>query len=490
MNYKQKYLELKQKYNGGSKEISNSSSNIIETQITHDGRIFTLSDIHGDIHAFIIALRDCAKVIHKSTFNQTIIDPEIENMLSLDIKDDDSVLTSDRVKMVYDETLGYSWCGKNAYIVICGDIIDPVRLENCLKSDNTPCGFYPQIEIKLLRFINAINRQAIEAGGRIFKLLGNHEIRSIDFTSEHSDKYIYPRDNIENYYRNTNRKNIFNINNIGFDILFEDGCRLLIKINNTIFVHGQLPNNPITIGDIEQDNIFINEGNKDNTKWESLINKYMNYESSMLLMRDWANINDLNKRYIDNTIINFCNSKILLRIQEFMKLSNETDIKNLRVILGHCTQYDSTNKGYINSTFSKKILDDGIIKKYSQESIFTGESNISNQDTIFGITMQCSKKNNDHYVYHVDIGSARSFDNKYDLITDINSENKFLFSKTPQILLIDKDCDDNYNDILFIIKSKMKNTRIHLPRPNYEQMIRNKGLIDLYSTESSYDILI
>jgi hypothetical protein len=35
---------------------------------------------------------------------------------------------------------------------------------------------YDQVEIKLLRFINAINEQAMRNNGRIFKILGNHDV--------------------------------------------------------------------------------------------------------------------------------------------------------------------------------------------------------------------------------------------------------------------------------------------------------------------------
>ena len=36
-----------------------------KTNIKSNNRIIALSDIHGDIHSLIIALRDCAKVIKK-----------------------------------------------------------------------------------------------------------------------------------------------------------------------------------------------------------------------------------------------------------------------------------------------------------------------------------------------------------------------------------------------------------------------------------------
>jgi hypothetical protein len=57
-------------------------------------------------------------------------------------------------------------------------------------------------------------------------------------------------------------------------------------------------------------------------------------------------------------------------------------------------------------------------------------------------------------------------------IKTIRNENKFLFSKTPQILVFNNDNSVN------IIKSKVKNTRIHLPRPNYEASITKNSDLD------------
>lgn len=47
--------------------LTQSSMPFFQTEIIHNGPIFTLSDIHGDIHSFIISLRDCAKVIKKKS---------------------------------------------------------------------------------------------------------------------------------------------------------------------------------------------------------------------------------------------------------------------------------------------------------------------------------------------------------------------------------------------------------------------------------------
>ena len=79
---------------------------------------------------------------------------------------------------------------------------------------------------------------------------------------------------------------------------------------------------------------------------------------------------------------------------------------------------------------------------------------------------------NDYYVYYIDATTSRSFDQDYDNIQNRYDENKYLFSKTPQILLINNN-NNGIDDVITIIKSKMRNTRIHLPRNKYERLIRD-----------------
>lgn len=488
-NYKEKYLYNKKLYLqqlGSSEECIN-----YQTQITHNGPIYCLSDIHGDIFSFIISLRDCAQIIGKENYqdgiNLDIVDPDIERNLLIDIRDDDND---------YDETLGYNWIGENSVLVICGDIIDPKRDCNfCFRDEvsNLECNNYPQIEIKLLRFINAMNKKAMEKGGRIYKLLGNHELESMrESNSRQINKYIF--DNMktfDNYYRGNTRYNTFNYGYEGFNLLFEDSCGILLKINNTIFAHGQLPPSPLSIDDVHNDNIFINDPylriigkiqlNEDTFRrlkanWSRFIIDYSN-KKSILLNRDWADNKKINERYMNCTQETFCIDTIQNRIKEFMRTD---DISKLRVVLGHCPQTDSSLFDKVNSTFSELLDETDVNKTYGSKEQYTGLADFTDQNKIFGITMQCPKQNymNDHYVYHIDATTSRSFDQNYDNIQNRYDENKYLFSKTPQILLINNN-NNGIDDIITIIKSKMRNTRIHLPRNKYERLIKDNPEFDI-----------
>jgi hypothetical protein len=466
-------------------------------------------------------LRDCAKVIKKNDYNKDQIDPDLEKYLTIDISNNDNG---------YDESLEYEWCGGNSYVVICGDMIDPKRNNNMNCKKNCAgkicnCTYYPQLEIKLLRFINKMNKLATKFNGRIIKLLGNHEASNIFIqTDEYGEEinelgnYIFDKDiDMENnYYRNYKRYTIFKKGNIGYDLLFEDDCGILIKINNTIFVHGKIPSNYNLIG-INKVNNLINYKNEEVPKIRKAIESIYKYLSksqdeddpydvlSPLWNRTWGYVEYYRqksiKRYL--SLDSFCIDDVKNELITFLGVS-ENEIEDYRVVIGHCVQ--SSNGAQPSTTFANsKKNPDQITKTYDASKIYSGESIPTDPDKIFGITMGCDKspKNGltDFYIYRVDVGSSREFDDSYDFIINkrleldsqiaIERENKYLFSKTPQILAINRKGNQ---DIITIIKSKMRNTRIHLPRPQYEQSIisntqkPNTNLKNLLLSDPHYDL--
>jgi hypothetical protein len=168
-------------------------------------RIVTFSDIHGDIDALIVCLRDCAGVIEKPGYDsKTGRDPDLDVFLSMDINE-----------AAYRRDLGYRWVSNDStYVVIIGDLIDAIRNRD-YPIEIPP---YPQLELKIIHFINAINESALldyqthhpsptphvpllvpASCGRIYKLLGNHDIRN--FSTSYSDEnksfmrnYSFPHD--------------------------------------------------------------------------------------------------------------------------------------------------------------------------------------------------------------------------------------------------------------------------------------------------------
>ena len=66
-------------------------------------------------------------------------------------------------------------------------------------------------------------------------------------------------------------------------------------------------------------------------------------------------------------------------------------------------------------------------------------------------------------------------------------ERKYFGSRTPQVLIIqDYNILTKKAPVIQIIKSRMKNTRIHAPREYYEQYINMNSIDKLKITDSEY----
>jgi hypothetical protein len=511
------------------------------TNIVGVERVIALSDIHADIHSLIVSLRDCAKVIKMNQYynhDELTYSDQTEELLNVDISVDDGI---------YMDDLYYEWCGDSTHVVIIGDIIDGKRRQlgtapntSPIKNINQHEHEYPQIEIKILRFINSINQKALASGGKIIKLLGNHEVMNIiDENVNRAANYIFDNDSTNpNYYQGFTRQDIFKVGYPGFQLLFEGGCGVLIKVNNSIFVHGSLPYDEYFIGKNGFDYNYFSEINNyinnpanirkftflrqvnpnyhiDNGRWNEILNE-LNVSISTDIRKVsplWIRANrdtEINERLYQKLVNGdpllsdeFCEDQIdhLTRFKMTSSGVITEDVADLRIVVGHCIQSDSTvfenrqhidpmNQGTqsnsstgINTTYGNIIDSDSVSETFSYPT-YTGYSDIDN-NIIFGISMECPKdspRNNDHYIYRVDIGSSRGFDANAHISEaslSRHNESKYLKSRTPQVLEI----YDEHN-IITIIKSKIRNTRIHVPRPSYENAIiaNNTGELNMFHT--------
>jgi hypothetical protein len=513
-------------------------TNIIDPNI----EVLSLSDIHGDMQSFMIAVRDLGNLVrkkkspdreddkifkdekkkkqynltHYKDFSQNTYDDNMEQILNLNLNVDEDIYIPD---------LNYEWCGENKHLVICGDIIDPNRTMECLKNkklcshlkdtskseydnclENRPaCSYYPQIELKILMFINALNKQAIKSGGKIIKLLGNHELGNIFPSPEKplANTYAFKKDLdlINNYYNNISRFDIFKFGQLGFKLLIEGGIGVLVKINNTIFVHGDLLQ---TYKYYDNLNKFINDPDKlTEEQWKSnldLIN--LNQSTSSLWVRMRGDDEDASKRATarmeknNNESVKFC-KELVDSFTKFVGKELTDNVDDLKLVIGHCPQHYISVYGQPNVTYNDLIRSD-TIKEVFGRTIYEGKPDFDRTDKrtkIFGITMECQiPKTNLHRLHRVDIGMSRGMDaytkwnsldktspywREYNFPKNLEEENQFLYSKTPQILIINKD------GTFEIAKSKMRNTRIHLPREEYEQYIVDKNIEELdYNTQS------
>jgi hypothetical protein len=166
----------------------------------------------------------------------------------------------------------------------------------------------------------------------------------------------------------------------------------------------------------------------------------------------------------------------------------------MRVIVGHCPQYLNSNEYYqstVNSTFTT-IEKNEQFEKLSLP-VRTSKSDKKN-NFIFGIGMECNKEdldnpnhlpnykdnddrfyvdNDQRYIYKVDVGSSRGFDQRIERnVFTREYEKANIGSRVSQVLEI------NGNEIN-ILRSTIKNTRIHQPRQQYETYITDKSINEL-----------
>ena len=461
--------------------------------------IYVFSDVHADIQALIISLRDCAGVIKKKSNMQlpnlndntnnekylpTVSDPYLENMLNIDIFLEDGE---------YDESLGYEWCGGSSIIVIIGDLIDGSRgfetlfKEKQINHHDTLIHDYPQLEIKLIRFINSINKMAMGIGGRIHKLLGNHEIMNFLSVEEYANQTFSRLIDNEKYYVNRkngekeNRRQSFQCCGSGYNLIMEDGAGVLLKINNNIFVHASIQKVPFNI--IKKINNIINDPTTDFTNLIPIYNRF----SGSHMNSYFPKFKDVDKLLWDRTygdsisnetgLTNITCKNVISDLKFFFKDNAtyvlEEYINTTKIFVGHCIQaqykdlYKENPKNKGIETFT--TIDNTNPNPNVEELIgpaMNGPQNVQ-QNLLYGITMSCpiNMEHDKHRVYKVDVGSSRSQDQGFLVnpqeIINIEDEKYNLLGRSPQVLKI-------FLDRISIIRSKMNNTRIYQPRPRYE----------------------
>lgn len=418
---------------------------MIETFYNQYNTIYAIGDLHGDIIPLIICLRDCCKVIKKKkdfNFNQKKIDDNMEELLNMEYNNLD-----------YKDDLNYEWCGDNkTAVVLCGDILDNTRGPIYKKP-----GEYPYEEAKILKFINAINKQAIKKEGKIFKILGNHDINNLNGKFQENPSYIsnYAK-NYEGYKtdKNTSRINFFYKGNPGAKLLGEDNAYAFIKIRDFIFVHGGISNNLINVKNLEQLNTSLNDYiNNPNNKTIDVNSSEMEKEillSPNGIVHDrFFGFKTSKNKHDENKVCDVLYGIFKKLCQDMeknkIKCDYNTDSQNMKLVIGHCMQNGNTKT--FNKSYSEIIKENSSIVEYGGDI-----SNIKHG----GITISCSDNNNfkKPSIFRVDVGLSRGF--------NFNYKDTFYDAKIPQVLKIVYK-ENSSEPIISIVKSTKKNIEIHMP---------------------------
>jgi len=447
-----------------------------ELDIDSSTRIISFSDIHGDIDALIIALRDCAKVIRSRSnipaLGNNIRDPEFDRLLKLNLLD-----LQEHQEFDANAHLNFEWIGGTTHVVIVGDIIDPVREKTI---DKTP--IHSHVEIKILKFLNKLDEMAQKCFGRVIKLIGNHEYANFK-NNRRFERYMH--DPLENMpYINSlgnietlPRNDYFKLNNHGFKLYMERGSGVFLRINNTLFMHGQVYDRTFpsfTFNKCDTFNKWINNSGHLN-EYEQIFIDFVS--SAQLDSRQYGYDEFINTRLQDPSNP-FC-TQVIDDIKSFLidhpnniNPAKKLNPDNIRIVIGHCIQSDSTAFDELNRTFiTQRQIDDVSVELTKPAETFKGSRYVDN-NLVFGITMECPDISEPHHkVYKVDVGTSRGFDQlkayqdvTLNPLTAHTFMKRYFLSRVPQVL-------EFLGDTVRIIRSTLKNTRIHQIRKIFEEEI-------------------
>lgn len=435
--------------------------------------IFIAGDLHGDLMALIILLRDCAKLIRlkddtKTKYQDYLSETNLEKVFH----------------NKFSQSLGYEWIGQNKYFVLVGDMLDNYR--NTIPHLNDKSRSYfelPHEEIKLLLFINSLNRdiRINKKTGKIIKLIGNHELMNTYLdTNNNISKYAKT---IHNGYRNT----YFNYGQPGIDLLYDEGgIGVIIKIKDFVCVHGGLSNILDSLPE-KYDKIF-NELNNALKKYmytgfiEQPYRDILFSEDGILWNRKFGAILAQKEEY---RYKNMCPD--LYKLFEKICMNENKCTNNTRLVISHCAQFVNTktlssytniNSNEVTDTITVPVLN-------TKSSLKTGIMN--------GITVECQRNGNinEPALYRIDVGMSRSFDNpkmfhleelKESILNNeapniaiIDEILELIISRTPQLLHI--KCLPNNKYETEIIRSSFYNTMNNLNRQFLYETMDNKNFV-------------
>jgi hypothetical protein len=466
---------------------------MFNANINNVNKLCFFSDVHGDMMALIINLRDCAKVIKKRKefeFNQDMIDADLVRHMNVNLNDlfisQDNQTKLDYIEpsvhkffykngeeiLPYDFAMNYEWIGEDSHIVLIGDLIDNVRFT---KTNDIMPGEFIHEEIKIYRFLNALDDLAKQRGGRIIKLLGNHDFVNI-LNLQSYDRYQseFAKDESRNFH-GINRRQFFSSKE-GKDIIKYNGVGIILKINNYVCVHGSFTglnkfirnpkfNDLQKINDILLDNIF------NGTEIDKKYHNFLTLDKGGLLFdRSIGDDNFVTSLYKKGLVQEWCSNTVITNLQELCKEDDFVCKENIKLVVGHCPQNSISTNGGISQGFKFVSLDENVSQVLSPEL----EQQENNNTYHYGMSFSCTEDNPENpnpRLFRVDTGISRAFDQQEYIVSNLVNDNikiiySYFKSKAPQVLLI-QCMKPPLKDIVNLKRTTLKNMFTHQPRLSY-----------------------
>jgi predicted MPP superfamily phosphohydrolase len=327
--------------------------------------IFIIGDIHGDYQCLLHCLVDLCKVVN-------IVDIVKENNKFL------------REQMEWKKN-------NNSIVIFCGDLIHRKRYQDFVLDDE--CS-----DIYIIETLLSLKKSAIENGGNILIISGNHEIMNI--TDPSNEMYTSEKNIKSNreFFTNKDSINKYIANSYAW-----------VKLNDILIAHGGLCSEYLK---------FLDNENEFKSKKNNMVGGSKLKKKNIMIGGDVIEYGD--------DIIDFVNDKY----RSFFK--NYSDSKWKSDPLGHklFISYNSDNKHEHNvfwcrewgySGINCKNLDQVIKKVNCEKMIVAHCPQFLSSDKPKMINFECedeknSTENSIHYrIARVDLGMSRSFEyNKHD----------------------------------------------------------------------------
>ena len=487
-------------------------------------KIYSISDIHSDAENLLIQFRDNCKLIKKKGIKDKLsIDTDFINIMNKPYLNDVDVLyNSINPDGSYNQHVGsddyvcdwnYEWTAKDTLCVICGDILDGYRpnfsYEDPLYytpdgSRSKVFGEYPFEELKIIEFLCAMQRQAVEHNSKLVVVYGNHDIINMYsyFLSSHVSPYTKKNFIDHKIYGKEIRVNMFKVGSYTYDIMCKLDMCLIFKYKNYLFMHARLlkysPEIVPIQNFIDQTNMIINnekqfvKDNRKNVRQIVFNNDYSNTRKDC--EQYYLYFLELNKLLSIYQLTPFSENREYAQYPQVCNLlisdlhNYDLDITNTTIIVGHSINSShflkdplkdslKPTKSTLNNICTFKNYKETIDNKseiyiLSDDYVRTMDNNISSESDCkkfnnINITFDCNIGNAKYpQLYRIDCGSSRSFIKK-SLINDFKSKKSFevlrhdlniFISNIPQTLLLEKS-GDNY--LPKLVKSTIRNMFIN-----------------------------
>ena len=432
-------------------------------------RVIAIGDIHGDLEALLVLLEEVTQVCK---FNC-----QIRN--------------NNEIKSYRD--IPFEWIGGDTFIVIVGDIIDRKR-DGSIEEDGLLVGEIENEEEIIMDLLNKITLEADKKGGKLIKLLGNHEVMNL-FSCYN---YVSKRTMKDNGGVDK-RKELTKPGGMMAQKIIKCGTLGIVKIGDWIFVHGGiLPalvkavkksgvQNFISKANELARNMFLNTLSKtDDNKNRDLIKLYfVENDLEKVKREDFENEADYTKIETDNLI----NKRNSMLNERRLSIDNYAGIKvpissmcsalrhafkllgydsNINIVVAHSVQLErgllrrsKTNPGYVSGYVYKNLESDD-----AQRYVYVGPGkkytkNLSNTDVddVFphGLNFECPHDTNNPQsgqLWRIDTGVSRGFDNDFlqDKFIPKKLVEKILKARRPSALEILYDEKIGYTTKVLVAK--------------------------------------